>query len=305
MTENTARQQVLNRLGSEEGSAGKAIVDFVEETINEKLQKNHNDLAALITEYNEANQRALSLKADKAHTDEINGRLRAAADALRGASTAHDAAAQAVNANSASAEERAQQARAATGQANGAVSDAVLTLESLNERLKKIEDWQEPAAKMLGEHDAWIKEQQRRQEHEASRVPLINQPPAEVHEHEHVHEQHHHPETRAIPAIEAEHHRHEAGHVHQLRYLDMRHWNWIQWVLAIALGLALAATLGTWLHDLTTPYLQWWSWLWWLVIFLIGFFGGGYIGSLWDRRGHEYEHEHVHEEREVRERVHA
>lgn len=298
------RQQVLNLLGDKEGSAGKAIVDFVEETVQETLRNNHEELVALIKENNKTVQEALALKADKTDIDEINRRLHAAADALRGASTAHDTAARAANADSAHAEERAQEAQAATNEAGAAVSEAKLSLESLHERLENVERWRTHHQPDID----WARQQRLAEEHEASRVPLINQPPVhDEHEHDHRYVDEH-PHTQAMPVVGPHHHRHEEV-VHARRhYYNPAHWNWIQWVLALALGLALTATLGIWLRDLTSPVLHEWSWLWLLVTFLIGFFGGGLLGSIWDTREQEYdeqtvvrrEHEHDdHDDRTV------
>ncbi|MNQ48806.1 hypothetical protein D3C85_626920 [compost metagenome] len=297
MDNNTARQQVLNVLGDKEGSAGKAIVDFVDQTISEALHSNREKIAALITEFNETNNKALELKADKADIDQINGRLRAAADALYGASSAHDAAARSLNANSASAKESAQEAKAATSQADVAVSDATLTLESLNERLQTMEDWRKNTADpMLEAHEKWINEQKRKQQ-EAVAVPLIGQPPAPAHED--VHAQHEPVHTQSIPLVAPAHRHREVVDTHRRSPLNPRHWGWIQWVLAIALALGAWVTVGQWVSDAFKPFMHEWSLLWQILISAIAFFGGGWLGSLWDQR--EQEQEQVHHEHYERE----
>lgn len=306
MTESTTRQQVLNLLGGEEGSAGKAIVDFVEETVNEKLKRNHNDIAALITEFNEVNKKALDTKADKADTDEVSRRLRAAADALSGASTAHNTAARAANADSALAEERAQQAQAATNEAGTAVSEAKLTLESLHERLENVEKWRTHHQPDLD----WARRQRLTEEHEASRVPLIDHP-ADVHHDEHAHVEDH-PPTQVQPTVEqhlaTRDREREIVHTHFIdRTVDIRHWSGVQWACALLLGVVFLLWLGPVFSEWARSVMQGHAWDWvtdvmrflgWVIAAAIGFCLGGVVGTLVDNalnRTNHADREEVHE----------
>lgn len=307
MENNTARKQVLNNLGDKEGNAGKAVVDFVEETVRETLRSNHEELVALVNKHNETFAKSLGLKADKADIDKLNARLKAAADALSGASAAHDTAARAANAESVQAEERAEAAQAATADAGAAVSDAKLTLESLEKRVKNLEDWRTEITPDLD----WARRQRRLEEHDAARVPLISQPPAAE---EHVAPQPVHPPTQVQPTVERRLAEREVVRTHFLdRTVNVRHWSGMQWACALVLAVVFMFWLGPIFSEWARTELQGQVWDWvtdvmrflgWVIAALIGFCLGGVIGTLLDnainssssaarREEREYHGQHV------------
>ncbi|MCE7936859.1 hypothetical protein DYH10_03700 [Candidatus Saccharibacteria bacterium CPR2] len=68
--------------------------------------------------------------------------------------------------------------------------------------------------------------------------------------------------------------------------IDVRHWSMLQWLLAFAgliVGLVVAsATAG--LDDLSGAGHGWFTFGWYLAVSGVGFFGGGLIGALIERR---------------------
>lgn len=282
MENNTARQRLLNILGDKENSAGSAVVDFVSERLEGVVDK----IDALITEYNETNKQALALKADKADIDEMNGRLAAAAAALTGAVTARDTAKQSVRVNPASAKGSVDQAEAVTDQAAKAVSNATLTLESLNERVENLEDWRTNTVNpTLAQHRRWIEELQQN----AGLTPSGDQPATAE---EHVVSQSVHPPTQVQPTVERRLEEREVVRTHFMdRTVDIRHWSGMQWACALILAIVFMFWLGPIFSEWARSVLQGHAWDWvtnvmrflgWIIALAIGFCLGGVIGTLLD-----------------------
>lgn len=247
----TGKQDVLAILGSGERSAGKAVVEFVEDA----LRANREQIAQLTTEHNE---RVTAFEARVAEfvsvtdfepvqrdVEAIKRGLLATAEALGGAVTAHN---QAVDTPS----------TASVGTAQAAVADAAQAAQSDNRRIERLEERLDAIEAVVDNHEERISA--------LERGPLTIAQPAPV------------PTPVAIPTAPAV----EAVQPTQIQRIiqdaNPRHWAVLAWVLAI-IGLALGVMLGRWLQLTSEPVLDWFSWAALLIFGAVGFFGGGVIGT--------------------------
>lgn len=321
MEYNAQQEAVLSTLGREDGTAGKAIVDLIA-----TLSNTHQEL---LTAFNEHEKNVTNLtstlanKADKSEVADINRRLHLAAQALGGAVTAHDVAAQAINSGSASAQ-TVNDAGTATESAATTVAECSERITALTARVKSLEDWRTNITPDLD----WVRLQRRQQEHDAPQVPLFKQPPApEPVVEEHAAPQPAHPPTRMQPTVEQHLAEREVVRTHFIdRTVDIRHWSGVQWACALLLGVIFLLWLGPIFSEWARSEMQGHAWDWvtnvmrflgWIIAAAIGFCLGGVVGTLIDnavnsrtsaarREEHEQHAQHVvHDDRHAHRAQHV
>lgn len=265
----SAKQDVAARLGSGKGSAGDAIIRFVEEALagnNQKFDELREQLAELNDRFASKDELA-ELKSDQA---DVRNKLRAAAEILTGAALVHNEVRQVAVEDASQADVEA--AQAAMAEAEEAVEEANTSLTELEARVASLEEWRkETVDPTLENHEERISalENQSR--------PINIPAPAPVEDETSVEHQPVREDDHVVPGMQP-----QPSRLQQVAR-DANPANWqgvVPWALAIVGLLFGWFVVGELLQNASKPVLwDWFAWLFVPVTAAVGFFGGGLIGQ--------------------------